>query len=243
MDFAPIPRVAVSDQVLARLIDEILSGRLAQGRSLPAERELAEKFEVNRHAVREALKSLKQAGLVRISQGGKTRVLDWRTHAGPDVLIALAGVGTVPPLRVLRDVAQLRRVIGSDAAALCATRGGDGGLAAVTAAAEAFGTGEASVSETFAADTDLWNAIIDGSRNLAYRLSFNTLLASFRAVGNHALLELGMAAELADRDAHRELAGRIAARDGEGARRLADELLGRIVLALNEARGAAAPPP
>ena len=95
MDVTPIARTAVSDEVLARIVDEILSGRLAPGDPLPAERELAERFGVNRHAIREALKGVRQAGLVHIAQGGKTRVLDWRESAGLDVLSAVAAAGVV----------------------------------------------------------------------------------------------------------------------------------------------------
>ena len=39
--------------------------------------------------MREALKRLQQSGLVRISQGGATRVRDWRRHGGLDLLLEL----------------------------------------------------------------------------------------------------------------------------------------------------------
>ena len=57
---APVTRTAVSDAVFAALTEEVLSGRLAPDEALPSERELAEAFEVNRHAVREALKRLRE---------------------------------------------------------------------------------------------------------------------------------------------------------------------------------------
>ena len=56
---------------------------------MPSERTLAEELGVNRHAVREALKRLQQAGLIRIAQGGATRVLDWRQSGGLEVLLDL----------------------------------------------------------------------------------------------------------------------------------------------------------
>ncbi|MGY1526023.1 GntR family transcriptional regulator [Streptomyces sp. MN3] len=65
-----IRREAVSDQLYALLRDRILSGALAAGTALTAERELAAEFEVNRHAVREAVKRLQQARLVEVSHGG-----------------------------------------------------------------------------------------------------------------------------------------------------------------------------
>ena len=102
MDVNPIPRGStVSDAVFARFVEEILSGRWPAGEPVPSERELALAWQVNRHAVREALKRVQQAGLVRISHGGKTRVLDWRTHAGLDVLSGLVTAGVIPPLLIV----------------------------------------------------------------------------------------------------------------------------------------------
>lgn len=112
-----------SDVVHEQLRQEILGGRLEPGAAVPSERVLAERFGVNRHAVREALKRLEQAGLVQISQGGPTRVLDWREHGGLEVLLDLIDdPGELPPEELLRAVLELRACIGTDAARRCAVR-------------------------------------------------------------------------------------------------------------------------
>src|SRR5215210_5518089 len=110
-----------SDTVHDRLRDQILSGVLAPGAAVPSERELADRLAVNRHAVREAVKRLQQARLVQVSQGGATRVLNWRETGGLDLLldIALAREGTVDA-DTLRAIGEMRACIGSDAARLCA---------------------------------------------------------------------------------------------------------------------------
>ena len=112
-----------SDAVHADLRDAILSGSLAPGDAVPSERELSERLGVNRHAVREAVKRLQQARLVQVSQGGATRVLDWRETGGLDLLldVALARDGTVDAA-TLRAIGEMRACIGSDAARLCAMR-------------------------------------------------------------------------------------------------------------------------
>ncbi|GAB16788.1 putative GntR family transcriptional regulator [Gordonia effusa NBRC 100432] len=232
MDIQPIERTAVSDEVLGKLVAEILSGRIAPGDPLPAERELALRFGVNRHAIREALKGVRQAGLIRIAQGGKTRVLDWRRHAGLDVLTALAATGAVPPVELLRDIVEMRRSVATDAARLCAARASEAQRAAIVEAARGYPVADATIAATVAADEVFWTAVIDGSGNLAYRLGLNTLLSGFDAIGIGALADLGLMAEFVDRAAHLELADRIAARDADGAARLADDLLGRIVTLL-----------
>ena len=231
MDLAPIPRTAISDTVFVRLVEEILTGRLAAGEPIPSERELSLALHVNRHAVREALKRLQQAGLVRISHGGKTRVQDWRQTAGLDVLSTLAATGAVPALQIARDIMVMRRSVAADAARLCARNATDDQLATIAAAAAAYPAQR--TDESFAVDLTFWTAIIDGSGNLAYRLALNTLVAAFADIGFGSIADLGMAGELADRDAHIALADRLVARDGDGSHRIADELLGRVVETLS----------
>src|SRR3954462_9385936 len=82
-----------SSAVHTRLREQIMSGELSPGDPIPSERTLSDELGVNRHAVREALKRLQQAGLVRIAQGGATRVLDWRTTAGLEVMLDLVEHG------------------------------------------------------------------------------------------------------------------------------------------------------
>ncbi len=233
MDIAPVSRAAVSDAVFAHLVEEILSGRVAVDEALPSERELALAFAVNRHAIREALKRLQQARLVRISHGGKTRVQDWRQTAGLDVLSTLAATGAVPALQIARDIMVMRRSVAADAARLCALNASDGELAAIAAAAAAYPPER--TDESIAADLAFWTAVIDGSGNLAYRLALNTLVAAFSDIGFGVIAELGTSAELADRAAHIVLAEHLAARDAVAAHRVADELLGRVVETLSAA--------
>ncbi|OBA87836.1 MULTISPECIES: FadR/GntR family transcriptional regulator [Mycolicibacterium] len=227
MDIAPVARSAVSDSVFAHLVDEILSGRVAVDDALPSERELALAFAVNRHAIREALKRLQQARLVRISHGGKTRVQDWRQTAGLDVLSTLAATGAVPALQIARDIMVMRRSVAADAARLCARNATAEQLASIAAAAAAYPAQR--TDESFAVDLTFWTAIIDGSGNLAYRLALNTLVAAFTDIGFDSIADLGMAAELIDREAHITLAEHLVARDADAAHRVADELLGRVV--------------
>lgn len=232
MDVAPISRTAVSDGVFGQLVDQILSGRIAPEDPLPSERELAEAFAVNRHAVREALKRVQQAGLVRISQGGKTRVLDWRTHAGLDVLSALVSSGAMPQLRIMHDIAVMRRSVAADAARLCAEAASDEQLERIRAAAEAYPAPGGDVLAVAAADLAFWTEVIAGSGNVAYQLALNTLVAGYTDIGWDTIAALGLSEEYADRHVHLELAELICSRDGAAAHRIAEELLGRIVAAL-----------
>jgi GntR family transcriptional regulator, transcriptional repressor for pyruvate dehydrogenase complex len=219
MAIAPVLRESVSDIVFAGLVDEILSGRIAAGDPLPAERQLAESFQVNRHAVREALKRIRQVGLIKISQGGKTQVLNWRVHAGLDLLVELARIGVVPPAKVLHDVAEMRCSVGADAVRACAERADDQTLARITEAAQRY--------PDESADIEFWEAVIDGSGNLAYRLGLNTLVAAIDDLGVDRFA--GLAEEVADRDTHVRLAALIVERNGDEARRVAEDLMSGVV--------------
>lgn len=69
-----IARLKLSDHVLEKLHQMIRTGELAAGDFVPSERTLMERFGVGRPAVREALQSLHNQGIITISHGERSRV-------------------------------------------------------------------------------------------------------------------------------------------------------------------------
>jgi DNA-binding FadR family transcriptional regulator len=61
----------VSETITRRIRKAITDGRLAPGEKLPAEREMAERLRASRVSVREAYRSLAEAGLVSIRRGAE----------------------------------------------------------------------------------------------------------------------------------------------------------------------------
>lgn len=69
------------EQIVKQVEESILSGQLKPGDQLPAERDLAQSFGVSRTAVREAVKTLTEKGLVEAFSGRGTFVTNGTSQA------------------------------------------------------------------------------------------------------------------------------------------------------------------
>jgi len=69
--FAEIKTRRVFEEICEQIRDRLAEGTLKPGDKLPAERELAAEFKVGRPAVREALRTLEQAGVLEFQKGTK----------------------------------------------------------------------------------------------------------------------------------------------------------------------------
>jgi DNA-binding FadR family transcriptional regulator len=67
--FRPIRSARAFEEIAQQIRIEISEGRLKVGHRLPAERTLCEQFNVSRNTLREALRSLEHAGLIRLQKG------------------------------------------------------------------------------------------------------------------------------------------------------------------------------
>jgi GntR family transcriptional regulator, sialic acid-inducible nan operon repressor len=76
MQYGIISRRKIYEDVRDFIAAEIIAGRLIAGESLPSERELMERFGIGRPAIREALLSLQQMGLIEVSNGERARVTE-----------------------------------------------------------------------------------------------------------------------------------------------------------------------
>jgi GntR family transcriptional regulator, transcriptional repressor for pyruvate dehydrogenase complex len=223
------PTSTVSSQIHASLRADILGGRYAVGDALPSERTLSEELGTSRHAIREALKRLQQGGLVVISQGGATRVRDWRHHGGLELLLE----GDLPEaLQARRAAMEMRACVGADAARRCAERADDARKAQITAHAAQL----AALDDLGARNAYyevMWDLIVDGADNIAYRLALTTLLArgDIAPVGADAVR-----GELEDAKAITELAAAIATGDEAAALARARGLLERSAGGADAAR-------
>src|SRR5258708_12383131 len=81
------------EQIVQQIEESILKGALKAGDQLPAERELAQRFGVSRTAVREAVKALREKGLVEAYSGRGTFITDGTTQPVRHSLALMPKIG------------------------------------------------------------------------------------------------------------------------------------------------------
>lgn len=89
---APLGRKTVSELLVQRILDLVREGALRAGDRLPPERDLAQKLDVSRPTLREALRALQILGVLEIRHGGGIHVasLDPAELLAPiDLFVAL----------------------------------------------------------------------------------------------------------------------------------------------------------
>src|SRR6202166_511917 len=107
------------EQIVQQVEDSILSGQLKPGDQLPADRELAQRFGVSRTAVREAVKTLRERGLVEAYSGRGTFVTNGTSQAIRQSLDLMIRINKQEGSAHL---AALRLVLEPDIAALAAQK-------------------------------------------------------------------------------------------------------------------------
>jgi GntR family transcriptional repressor for pyruvate dehydrogenase complex len=116
------------EQIVQQIEESVLNGSLKPGDQLPAERELAQRLGVSRTAVREAVKALREKGLVEAYSGRGTFVTDGTSQAARqsfDLMVKIGQQEGSPHL------AELRLILEPGIAALAAARVKEEDLAAM----------------------------------------------------------------------------------------------------------------
>ncbi len=126
--YNPIRSNKVYEQIAEQIEHRIVSGTLRSGDRLPTERELAEQFQASRTAVREAMKTLAQKGLVEMRPGRGTIVIDGTSRAMQHSLGLLFRVGQAGRENNLVEV---REILEPEIAALAAARVSEEHIAAL----------------------------------------------------------------------------------------------------------------
>ena len=207
---------ALNDRVYDYIVSQIIVGAFTLNARLPTEMQLAERLSVSRPVVRQALRRLKDDGLVVSRQGAGTFVVRRPAHQ----VFSFAAVGSVADIQ---KCFAFRIALESEAAAIAAVEHDRESLDRLARALEDL---ERSLkSGTGGIDEDIaFHQTIAAASDNRFFLSTMTAIASQIRVGiglNRSLtLEQPKSRRIAVQEEHGAVYDAVAARDADGARRL-----------------------
>jgi len=150
------------EQIVQQIEESIVKGDLKPGDQLPAERELAQRFGVSRTAVREAVKALREKGLVEAYSGRGTFITDGTSQAVRQSLDLFVKIGQADGSHHLAEV---RAILEPEIAALAASRIQDSELATMREAVSVMDRSGQDPEAYIEADLDFHLALAEGAAN------------------------------------------------------------------------------
>ena len=179
INFEPIERVTVSEEIIKQVIGLINTGKLRPGSKLPSERELMEKFRVSRSSVREALHSLTMIGLLETFPGDGTYV----SRQLVDIIGGQLEWSVLLGNRELLELMEVREPLEVQAAGLAAQRATPESIQALREAIKSFHSPGKSTGDQMEAELAVHMTIagMAGNRTL-YRIiqTFQDVLREYR---------------------------------------------------------------
>jgi GntR family transcriptional regulator, transcriptional repressor for pyruvate dehydrogenase complex len=150
------------EQIVQQIEESIVKGDLKAGDQLPAERDLAQRFGVSRTAVREAVKALREKGLVEAYSGRGTFITDGTTQAVRQSLDLMVKIGQPEGSTHLAEV---RAILEPEIAALAAVRIQEPELSTMREAVVAMDRAGQDPETYIEADLDFHLALAEGAAN------------------------------------------------------------------------------
>jgi len=150
------------EQIVQQIEESIVKGDLTPGDQLPAERDLAQRFGVSRTAVREAVKALREKGLVEAYSGRGTFITDGTTQAVRQSLDLMVKIGQPESSNQLAEV---RAILEPEIAALAAARIQEPELATMREAVSVMDRAGHDPETYIEADLDFHLALAEGAAN------------------------------------------------------------------------------
>jgi GntR family transcriptional regulator, transcriptional repressor for pyruvate dehydrogenase complex len=150
------------EKIVQQIEESIDSGQLKLGDRLPAERELAQQFGVSRTAVREAVKTLREKGLVEAYPGRGTFITNGSSHSIWHSLDRMIRGGQPEAMAHLVEV---REILEPEIASLAAARSEKDDIAAMREAVETMDNSRGEPEAFIEADLDFHLALAEAASN------------------------------------------------------------------------------
>src|ERR1700689_2512329 len=150
------------EQIVQQIEDSVLNGSLKPGDQLPAERDLAQRLGVSRTAVREAVKALREKGLVEAYSGRGTFITDGTSQAARQSFDLMVKIGQQDGSTHL---AELRLILEPGIAALAAARVQEPELVTMREAVATMDRSQRDPAAYIEADLDFHLALAEAASN------------------------------------------------------------------------------
>jgi GntR family transcriptional regulator, transcriptional repressor for pyruvate dehydrogenase complex len=150
------------EQIVQQIEESVRAGALKPGDQLPAERELAQQFGVSRTAVREAIKTLHEKGLVEALPGRGTFITSGTAHSMRQSLDRILKSGEAGGTAWL---VEFREILEPEIAALAARRAGEQDVAAMREAVRVMDAAQRDPESFIEADLDFHLALAEAAAN------------------------------------------------------------------------------
>lgn len=189
-DFLPARKRSIVDEITSRMLQQILGGEFQAGERLPAERELATRFETNRNTLREAIRNLETLNIVEVRQGDGLRVRDIYEVGEVNLLpfyLRYAGNFETASAMV-RDMLRLRRTLLSEVCGLLAEGAGENRFEGLRGLVEKQRKQRTDAAKLVRTDVKIAQGLVAASGSVAYRWIFNTMAKLYQEVAYQAPL-------------------------------------------------------
>jgi len=171
--YTPVRVTRLSEQIVEQIERQILHGELQPGQQLPSERELAERFGASRTSVREAIRVLREKGLVEVHPGRGTFVVNNHSQG---LRQSLGWALRANPAKGFNDLIEVRELLEPEIAALAAQRATEKHLEIMR---QAIARMDASLDDAQAfieADSDFHIALAEAAGNELLSLMLDTIV-------------------------------------------------------------------
>jgi GntR family transcriptional repressor for pyruvate dehydrogenase complex len=190
--FAPQPIRRPVEQIRLSVLEAIATGRLRPGDRLPSEAEQARGFQVSRATVREALRSLAEAGLVSTVRGRGGGSFVNRVDSGPAERHLSEAMGLLLHVDAISvdELLEARRALEGTCARLAAARRNPPDLAAMAGILARARDESLSAEDWLTLDIDFHRAVAESSSNRVLLVPLAALHTLVQPRLNEAILPL-----------------------------------------------------
>lgn len=182
--FVPVSRSGLADQLAEHLLADVVAGVYRPNTQLPPEPELANLAGVSRLTLREAIKDLRQRGVLRVLQGRGTFVNPPQLWSAFDTTVLNARASLEEGYELAHELTELRRIVERGIAELAAERRTDEDLARLQASLDAMKMSwtKRDLDAFSDADVDFHDALLRAAGNTFVLTLFHSMDDALRRV-------------------------------------------------------------